>query len=166
MARLGFRRLTLIGASLAFLGLCGLVAVALFDAGVPVASACCALIGAGLGPTSLSQILAVQVAASEKDRGVASSLVPFFRVLGGAVGVGALGGVFSASLARRLGAGVADAGKILAGHGNETSTGIDPVQFRQVLESSLVPVFAVLVVMAAVNVALGARFPNRRGPIA
>jgi MFS family permease len=160
MGKLGFRRLTLIGASFAFVGLCGLVAVALFDLGVPVASACCALIGAGLGPASLSQILAVQVAVAEKDRGVASSLVPFFRVLGGAVGVGALGGVFSASLARRLGPGVADAGRILAGHGG--AVGIDPLSFRQALESSLVPVFAVLVGLAAVNVAVSARFPERR----
>jgi MFS family permease len=160
VVRLGFRRLTLIGASFAFVGLCGLVAVALFDLGVPVASACCALIGAGLGPASLSQILAVQVAVAEKDRGVASSLVPFFRVLGGAIGVGALGGVFSAELARRLGPGVADAGRILAGHGG--AIGIDPVVFRQALESSLVPVFAVLVGLAAVNVAVSARFPERR----
>jgi MFS family permease len=160
MGRLGFRRLTLIGALLAFVGLCGLLAVALLDAGVPFASACCALIGAGLGPTSLSQILAVQVAVPERDRGVASSLVPFFRVLGGAVGVGALGGVFSASLARRLGPGVADAGAILAGRGG--SVGLDPLTFRQMLESSLVPVFAVLVGLAAVNVLVAGKFPDPR----
>src|SRR5207245_1169391 len=80
------------------------VAGALAEAPVAWISAACALIGMGLGPLATSQMLAVQHAAPETQRGVASSLVPFFRALGGALGVGTLGGLLSAGLDRRLGA--------------------------------------------------------------
>ena len=60
------------------------------------------LIGVGMGPTSLSFILAVQHAVSWGQRGVATGAVLFFRTIGGAIGVGALGGALAWRLSRML----------------------------------------------------------------
>jgi EmrB/QacA subfamily drug resistance transporter len=57
-----------------------------------------ALLGIGIGLMMQNLVLAVQNQVAPKDLGAASSLVTFFRSLGGAVGVAALG----AALASRL----------------------------------------------------------------
>ena len=46
----------------------------------------------GMGPCSLSFILAVQHAVNWGQRGVATGAAIFFRTIGGAIGVGILGG--------------------------------------------------------------------------
>ena len=84
---------------------------------MPWISAACAVVGAGLGPSSMSQVLAIQNVVAERERGVATSLVPFFRTIGGSIGVGALGGLLAAGLARRLGAAAETAGRLLAAGG-------------------------------------------------
>jgi EmrB/QacA subfamily drug resistance transporter len=162
LLRLGFRRTARLGATLILLGLAGLVVGALTNASVAWISATCAVVGAGLGPSSLSQLLAVQHVAPERHRGIASSLVPFFRTVGGSVGVGALGGVFAAGLAARLGRGVDAAGALLAApHGARIgAAAVDPALFRQSIERALLPVFAVLLGLAAVNLFLAAGFPE------
>jgi MFS family permease len=155
----GFRRTATAGALLCLAGFVGLIAAALGDASVAWISAACALIGSGLGPSSISQVLAIQHAADEAQRGVATSLVPFFRTIGGSLGVGALGGVLAAGLRLRLGAAASTAGQILAGH---HGAGAAPTAaLRQALERSLLPVFGVLLALAAVNVAVAAWFPGK-----
>ncbi|MFI0791233.1 DHA2 family efflux MFS transporter permease subunit [Micromonospora rubida] len=52
-----------------------------------------AIIGIGLGMTMQNLVLAVQNTVGAQDLGAASSVVAFFRSLGGAVGVSALGAV-------------------------------------------------------------------------
>ena len=111
----------------------------------------------------MSQVLAVQSEVPERQRGVATALVPFFRTLGGSVGVGALGGLLAMGLVRRLGPAAENAGRLLVG-GNADSgvpITIDPAVFRLAIEHSLLPVFGVLVALAAVNVLVTARFPER-----
>jgi MFS family permease len=100
LVRYGFRATARVGTILIFVGCAALMAAALAEARVAWISAACALIGMGLGPLATSQMLAVQHAAPETERGVASSLVPFFRALGGALGVGTLGGLLSSGLDR------------------------------------------------------------------
>ncbi|HTO87092.1 MAG TPA: MFS transporter [Thermoanaerobaculia bacterium] len=161
--RLGFARTARFGAILILLGLAGLVAGAVFNARVGWISATCAVVGGGLGFCSISQVLAIQHVAPESQRGVATSLVPFFRAVGGSLGVGALGGVFAAGLAARLGSGMEAASRLLAGpHGaaGEGAPTIAPVLFRQSIERSLQPVFVVLLGLAAVNLFLTSRFPE------
>jgi hypothetical protein len=58
--------------------------------------------GLGMGPTSLSFILAVQHAVSWGQRGVATGAVTFLRTIGGAIGVGLLGATLGWGLAHRL----------------------------------------------------------------
>jgi MFS family permease len=61
-----------------------------------------AVCGLGMGPTSLSFILAVQHLVSWGQRGVATGAVTFVRTIGGAIGVGLLGATLGWELAHRL----------------------------------------------------------------
>jgi MFS family permease len=161
--RFGFRRTARLGAVLVLAGLAGLVAAALANAGVAWISAACGVVGAGLGPSSLSQVLAIQHVAPERQRGVATSLVPFFRTVGGSIGVGALGGVFAAGVASRLGSGMEAASRLLAGpHGPPAARepAVSPAVFRLAIERSLLPVFAVLVSLAVINLFFASGFPE------
>ena len=62
-----------------------------------------AVIGAGLGFTMLTLLIAVQQAVPRSQLGVATSLNQFVRSIGGAVGVAIMGAVLSAGLATNLG---------------------------------------------------------------
>ena len=158
--RFGFRRSARLGAALVFVGLSGLVVAALAGASVPWISGACAVIGAGLGFSSLAQVMVIQEGVPERQRGVATSLVPFSRTVGGAVGVGALGGLLTLGLATRLGAGMEAASRLLAGTGGAAGTGVAPAAFRQAIERSLVPVFAVLLGLAVLNFFIVSGFPE------
>jgi len=57
-----------------------------------------AAVGAGIGMTQQNLVLAVQNTVPAADLGAASSLVVFFRTMGGAIGVSALGAVFAAQV--------------------------------------------------------------------
>src|SRR5450759_5268406 len=155
IVRFGFRTTARAGALLILAGFVGLLVAARFDAPVAAISAACGLIGAGLGPSSLSQVLAIQNVVEERRRGVATSLVPFFRTMGGSLGVGVLGGILATGLTRRMGAAAESAGSLLA-------EGHVPREMRLALEQSLLPVFAVLLALALVNLAVTSRFPDRR----
>ena len=161
LVRYGFRATARVGTILIAVGSAALMAAALVEAPVIWIRAACALIGMGLGPVATSQMLAVQHAAPETQRGVASSLVPFFRALGGALGVGTLGGVLSSGLDRHLGSAADVAGRLLAGHQPELPPGLTPLAVRHAIAGSLLPVFGVMLVLAIVNVAVAGRFPGR-----
>jgi MFS family permease len=161
----GFRRTAQFGSVLILLGCTGLIACAVLHARVATITATCALIGAGLGPSSMSQVLAIQHAAEEHQRGVATSLVPFFRAVGGALGVGALGALLAAGLSRRLGPAAEAAGALLAhGHAATPVSAVELQGLGAALEASLLPVFVVLLVLAAVNVVVASSFPRHADP--
>ena len=163
IVRFDFRATARFGACLSLAGLCGLVAAAFERAGVAWASLACAFVGAGLGPQSLSQVLAIQELVPEDRRGIATSLVPFFRTIGGSLGVGALGGILAAGLHARLGAAAETAGAILAGtHSPGRAAAVTPALFRDAIEGSLLPIFIVLAVLAVANLLVASLFPLRR----
>ena len=54
-----------------------------------------AVLGVGLGATMQNLVLAVQNNAAQRDMGAASSVVAFFRSMGGSIGVSALGAVLA-----------------------------------------------------------------------
>ena len=160
IVRFGFRRTARWGAILILTGLSALVLAAFLNASVPWISAACAVVGCGLGPSSMSQVLGIQNVVEERERGVATSLVPFFRAIGGSIGVGALGGLLAVGLDRRLGAAAETAGRLLAaGHAGGSSS-VAPEAFRVAIERSLIPVFAILAALAVVNLAVTGRFPE------
>ena len=61
-----------------------------------------ALVGVGLGATMQNLVLAVQNNTKLEDMGAASSVVAFFRSLGGSIGVSALGAVLSTQVADKV----------------------------------------------------------------
>ncbi len=149
---LGFRTTALSGAVVVVLGLAALVAAARLGGPIAAVSAACGLVGLGLGPSSLSQLLAVQHVVPEERRGIATSLVPFFRTVGGAVGVVGLGALLFARL------GVApDAAALLL-----RPDAIVPSGVRTALHDALLPVFEVLLGFAIVQLAVAARLPGGR----
>ena len=101
----GFRSGGMVGSSLIALGTLVLVGGATFPEWSRtwffVGLSIC---GLGMGPTSLSFILAVQHAVSWGQRGVATGAVTFLRTIGGAIGVGLLGAALGWQLADRLSA--------------------------------------------------------------
>ena len=60
------------------------------------------LIGAGLGLTMLTLLIAVQQAVQRRELGTATSLNQFSRAIGGALGVAFMGAVLTAGLATQL----------------------------------------------------------------
>ncbi|MGO9596964.1 MAG: MDR family MFS transporter [Isosphaeraceae bacterium] len=112
VVRWGFRRGAMFGAGLVSLGALTLIVGATFPAWArPIFTLALIVVGMGMGPSSLGFILAVQHAVSWGQRGVATGAVIFFRTIGGAIGVGVLGGALAWEL-----------GSILSAAG---STGID-----------------------------------------
>jgi MFS family permease len=99
----GFRFGALIGSSLITIGSLGLVLGALFPAWYRFGFyPGLVLVGLGMGPTSLSLILAVQHSVTWGQRGVATGAVILLRTIGGALGVGLLGAALGWELAHRL----------------------------------------------------------------
>ena len=96
----------------------GLGLLGTIDATTPLVEvgAFMALLGLGLGATMQNLVLAVQNNTAQADMGAASSLVSFFRSLGGSIGVSALGAVLSHQVAQKVTEGLAALG-IEGGHG-------------------------------------------------
>ena len=69
-----------------------------------------AILGLGLGATMQNLILAVQNNVSQADLGAASSVVAFFRSIGGSVGVSVLGALLASQVSSKVTAGLTDMG--------------------------------------------------------
>jgi EmrB/QacA subfamily drug resistance transporter len=90
----------------------GLVLLGTIDAHTPLVEvgAFMAVLGVGLGATMQNLVLAVQNNTAQADMGAASSVVAFFRSLGGSVGVSALGALLSHQVATEVTRGLAAMG--------------------------------------------------------
>jgi len=95
---LGYRSVAIAGSVLMTTGFIGLTFV---DGASPgwILIASCTLIGAGMGTQMLSLLLAVQHGVDRSRLGIATALNQFFRSVGAAVGVAAMGAILSRSLA-------------------------------------------------------------------
>ncbi len=160
IVRFGFRTVARCGALLVLVGLGLLLTCVLRGGSIAAISLACGLVGSGLGPSSLTQVMAVQHAAAERDRGVATSLVPFARTIGGSVGVAALGGILSAGLASRLGPAAASAGGLLSGGAVDVAGAAATAALRAGIASALVPIFVILMGLAVVNVGVTQLYPS------
>jgi EmrB/QacA subfamily drug resistance transporter len=90
----------------------GLTALSTIDADTPLVEVgvFMALVGIGLGATMQNLVLAVQNNTAAADLGAASSVVAFFRSLGGSIGVSVLGAILSTQVAGTVRSGLAEAG--------------------------------------------------------
>ncbi|MFF4365172.1 MDR family MFS transporter [Streptomyces sp. NPDC001594] len=102
-----------------------------------------ALTGLGLGMMMQNLVLATQNQVAPQDLGAASSVVTFFRSLGGAMGVSALGAVMANRVTHYVKDGLAALGPKAAAlsHGGTGGGGIPdldklPAPLRQVMESA------------------------------
>ncbi|WP_406452564.1 MFS transporter [Streptomyces sp. NBC_00876] len=101
------------------------------------------VMGLGVGMMMQNLVLATQNQVDPSDLGSASSVVTFFRSLGGAIGVSALGAVMANRVTHYVKDGLADLGPQGAamGHGGTGGGGIPdldtlPAPFRTVVESA------------------------------
>ncbi len=106
-----------------------------------------AVLGLGLGATTQNTVLAVQNSVASSDLGAGSSLVAFFRSLGGSIGVSALGAALSHQVSDHVRTGLTalvEAGKIpaneLAKLGIDTHSipdlGALPAPIREIFENA------------------------------
>jgi MFS family permease len=93
----GYRSVSIVGSVLMTAGFIGL---ALVEADSPdwILLASCTVIGAGMGTQMLSLLLAVQHGVDRSRLGIATALNQFFRSVGAAIGVAAMGAILSRSL--------------------------------------------------------------------
>ncbi|MFF6780899.1 MFS transporter [Streptomyces sp. NPDC012510] len=97
-----------------------------------------ALLGLGVGMMMQNLVLCTQNQVAPGDLGAASSTVTFFRSLGGAIGVSALGAVLSHRITHYAEEGLADLGvkSSSMGHGEIPDLDALPAPIRTVIESS------------------------------
>jgi EmrB/QacA subfamily drug resistance transporter len=69
-----------------------------------------AIVGGGVGMLMQNLVLVVQNSVAQSDIGAGSSLIAFFRSLGGAIGVSVLGAVLGSRVTSSISAGLADLG--------------------------------------------------------
>ncbi|TYL46338.1 MFS transporter [Nocardioides sp. BGMRC 2183] len=127
ITRTGFWKRWLIGGMVFVVTGFGLLGTIDADTPLPLVGLFMALVGVGIGATMQNLVLAVQNNTAPQDMGAASSLVAFFRSLGGSAGVSALGAV----LAHQVTDGFAD------GIGRLVAAGrIDPAQLEALRHSN------------------------------
>ncbi|WP_428961482.1 MDR family MFS transporter [Micromonospora fluostatini] len=97
-----------------------------------------ALIGVGLGMTMQNLVLVVQNAVGPHELGAASSVVAFFRTLGGAVGVSALGALLSHQVTGYVSDGLTSLGAPAGGTGGGGLPDVHalPAPIRAVVEGA------------------------------
>jgi MFS family permease len=150
LVRTGFGIVTIMSIALALLLRHGASAVVL---GVTMF-----VMGAGMGTANSALIIAVQESAAWQERGVATASTIFFRTIGGAIAVGALGAVLVAGLGPDVPAAVLN--QLLA----PDRRGIDASVATHVagaLSAGLWHVFDVIAVISVAALAAGLLFPHK-----
>lgn len=117
------------------------------------------LFGLGMGFTSTPYLIGVQSAVPWKLRGVATSTVQFFRTMGGAVAVAALGALFNARLHATVGPGT-DANAALEPTLRQRLPAATLARLEAGMLDGLQHVYLVLAVVAAASLAIAFAFPR------
>ncbi len=101
-----------------------------------VVGAFMAVLGIGLGATMQNLVLAVQNNTTQSDMGAASSVVAFFRSMGGSIGVSALGALLGHQVADKVATGLAALGIQTSGQQNHSIPDLRtlPAPVRDVFE--------------------------------
>jgi EmrB/QacA subfamily drug resistance transporter len=168
VVRLGFRVTSVVGALLISLGMVGLVLGTLwpelsgvfFLAGMIIT-------GLGMGPTSLTYVLGVQNVVAWNRRGAATGAVIFFRIIGGALGVGLLGATLGWEFSHRMSAADALGIDVAAALRPQTHELLTPAQLQTVqaaLGLTLRHVFLQMLVMALLTIACSLGLRGGKAP--
>ena len=112
---------------------------------LPYTMASSAVVGAGLGFINTSVMVTLQSSVQWQQRGVVTGLVQFSRTIGGAVGVGLLGGILAAAVGPRT-------GDILDPVRRDEIPAAELKALAQSLSGGLVRIYLVLAAVAVVAV--------------
>lgn len=159
ITRIGFRTPILVGSLLCALGLVVLAwasheaatAQTLWTHRVGTAG-----LGFGMGFATTALLLSVQTSVEADQRGVATALQVFSRSIGGALGVGALGAVFSAIVGNSMSE--ETVASLLDPHAH--AAGPPDPAIASSLAAGLTPLFYVLAVLGAANLLLVLFYPR------
>jgi MFS family permease len=165
LTRLGFRTTALVGSSLIVVGFAGLLVSSVLNAAPWVITAILALTGFGFGPTSMSFLLAAQEAVTWQQRGIITSTITFSRTMGGAIGIGLLGALFTTLTKPEM--------ELLRSHGVTPEQVLNPASHQglsagllhaaqHMIASSLIWVFAAMLLLAVVQIGVTMLMPRRR----
>lgn len=162
LARVGYR--PLVRAGLATLTVSTFVLWRLLagGAGTGAMRAVMLFFGAGMGFANTALLVSVQERAGFAARGVATASTMFFRTVGGAVAVGALGALLAAEVAGRV-----PEPLLRQMLGPEHGRGVDPAVLHAAgaqLASGMATVFGVIALLAGLAAATGAMFPATLKP--
>ena len=103
LLKVGYRRLSIIGTSLFFIG-ASLLALFGADANRIFVMVFVTLMGMGMGLSIPAYVIAVQTTVERRHLGTATSMLQFSRSMGGTLGVSVMGAALSARLAANLNA--------------------------------------------------------------
>ncbi len=123
-----------------------------------------AIAGAGCGIGSPAHMLALQNSVEPRMLGVATSLVMFFRNLGSAIGIGAMGSFHIWRLEGYLGGPAPDPSLVLAGDSAETDAAVVE-SFRESLALATRDVFFMPLALVAIGLAASAMMTQWQNPI-
>ena len=128
---------------------------------------CMAVMGLGLGLSSVTSILSVQSAVDWRQRGVATSSNQFFRTVGGTLGISMLGAVFNNVLVDSLHGVVGApslerANALLTEAGRQTLSVAELALLQAPLELALSRVYLVTLCVAIMGFVAGCFFPTGR----
>jgi MFS family permease len=165
VVKLGFRTTAVTGTALVTVGFTGLLICGIFEAHQWLITGVLALTGLGFGPASMTYLLSSQESVAWQQRGAATGAISFFRTIGGALGIGALGGMFNLLIAPDL--------RSLRGRNITPGELLDPRLRSQIpadvlqslqhtISHSLLYVFAAMVLVALAGVFVTIRLPARK----
>jgi MFS family permease len=160
LPRVGYRPLVRLGLLSTLLACVALALLVRHDSSRFMPRITSALLGLGLGFANTTLLVAVQGSVGWKQRGVATASTLLFRMLGGAVAVGALGAILAAAL--RGDAAVPD-GAVSALVGPTHGRGLPPELLNRLsasLAAGLTDVFWSIAAVAGAALALGLLFPS------
>jgi EmrB/QacA subfamily drug resistance transporter len=161
LIRIGARPIVLTGTILIVIGALLVTQLDRFDA-LWFAAGACALTGVGLGLVSTTLLVVIQGGVEWRRRAVATGLMQFSRTIGGAVGVGIMGGVLasfvgtaSSAILDPVARGGLAAGEAAAAR-SSLAAGLDVTYWLMIAAAALA---FVLAVRSMPDVALGHELP-------
>jgi EmrB/QacA subfamily drug resistance transporter len=160
LPRTGYRPLVRTGFGIVTLAAIAMAVILRRGATPPVLGGTMFVMGAGMGLANTALLIAVQESASWEERGVATASTMFFRTIGGAVAVGALGAVLAAGMGDHVPATLLN--QLL---GPEHGRSLDPAVLAELsgqLRDGLRHVFDVIAAMSIVAFFAGLLFPQRK----
>lgn len=158
VAKIGFRPLVRFGMTIVAIGSV-LLAVFAHNGGMPIEIAT-GMFGVGMGAANIALVIAVQTSVPWEYRGVATASTMFFRINGGAIAVGVMGGILIRALAIDPSIPEDAASRMLS---REGVASMDPLLLQKVsthLEKALGTIFFVTLGLALVAFVAAWFFPR------